>query len=120
MAIHANVQPILLQIGAFLRWDSIPLDTNLSDAKAKLKLALTSLCKCRKNATKLRKSFIDDKIEAAAIAEDTTTETMLKKMRHREAHSSNQPGVEAASPKWNLKSMVKRSLTLERMTSNAR
>ena len=52
------MQPILLQIRAFQHWDSIPLDTNLSDAKAKLKLALTALRKCRKDATELRKSFI--------------------------------------------------------------
>ena len=44
------MQPIVLQIGAFLRWDSIPLDTKLFDAKAKLKIALTALRKCRKNA----------------------------------------------------------------------
>ena len=47
LATRAKAQPILLQIGAFLQWDSIPLlDTILIDAKAKLKIALTALRKC--------------------------------------------------------------------------
>ena len=88
LATKANITPILQQIGAFLRWEIMPLDSNLTDAKVALKAALKSLRQCREKAKELRKSFLDDQIEAAALAEDTTTKKMLKKMRHREAQSA--------------------------------
>ena len=66
----------------------MPLDTNVMDAKGELKSALQSLCQCRQKAKELRKSFLDNKIEAAALAEDATTEKMLKKMRHCKARSA--------------------------------
>ena len=53
-----------------------------------LKAALKSLCQCRGKAKESRKSFLDDQIEAAALAEDTATKKMLKKMRHRKAQSA--------------------------------
>ena len=88
LATKASVTPILQQIGDFLKWETIPLDSNLTEANVALKAALKSLRQCREKAKELRQSFLDDKIEAAALAEDTTTEKMLKKMRHREAQSA--------------------------------
>jgi DNA gyrase/topoisomerase IV subunit A len=60
----------------------------MEDAKRGLKQAQKDLNKCRKEATELRKEFQDKKIEAAAIAEDTTSEKLLKKLRHCEAQSA--------------------------------
>ena len=73
-------------IGTALRWDIIPLDSNLVQAKAGLKLAMTGLSECRKKATELRVDFLEARIEEAALTEDTTAEKMLKKIiKHREA-----------------------------------
>ena len=93
-------------------------------------MALTSLRMCRKNATELQKSFINDKIEAVTLIEDMTTEKMLKKIRRLERLSqlastssqtlSNPPGTEAKSPKWNSRWIATRSPTLRSKTSNVR
>jgi hypothetical protein len=83
-----DVSPVLQQIGTFLKWDVIPFDTSLTDAQACLTAAHKDIRACRKNATELRQSFLDDRIEAAAQAEDTTKEKLLKKLRHREAQSA--------------------------------
>jgi hypothetical protein len=69
----------LFTIATALRWDHIPLDSTLEQAK--------ELHKCRNRAAELRSNFIDERIEAAALAEDTTVEKMLKKMKHSEAQT---------------------------------
>jgi hypothetical protein len=60
----------------------------LLGAKTALKAATKGLTQCRKDAKTLRQAFLDDQIEAAASSEDTTTEKILKKIRHREAQSA--------------------------------
>ena len=84
---NTDVSLTLFTIGTALRWDIIPLDCNIAQAKAGLKLAMTGLSECRKKATKLRADFLEERIEAAALADDTTVEKMLKKLKHREAQS---------------------------------
>jgi hypothetical protein len=64
------------------------MDATMEEAKTALKTACTSLSQCRKEAQVNRQTFLDEKIEAAAQAEDTTTEKLLKKLRHREAQST--------------------------------
>jgi hypothetical protein len=82
-----DVTLILFTIGKALKWDATPLGSTLIHAKMELKGAITDLAKCRKQATELHSAFLDDRIEAAAIAEDTTKEKMLKKIKHREAQT---------------------------------
>jgi hypothetical protein len=83
-----DVSAVLQQIGTCLKWDDIPFDTSLPDAKAHLTVAYKNIRACRKNANDLRQSFRDDRIEAAAQADDTTKEKLLKTLRHREAQSA--------------------------------
>jgi hypothetical protein len=45
------------------------------------------LNECRKEATTLRKAFIDDQIEAAALSEDSSKEKILKQIKRKEAQS---------------------------------
>jgi hypothetical protein len=85
---NTNVTATLHQIGKFLKWDDIPADTQMEEAKAAQKEAFKGLSKCRKEAKELRKEFLDDRIEEAAKAEDTTSEKLLKKLRHREAQTA--------------------------------
>jgi hypothetical protein len=80
-----DVSETLNKIGKDLKWDQLPQTNSMEDAKRELQQAQKDLNKCRKEATDLRKAFLDEKIEAAAIAEDTTSEKLLKKLRHREA-----------------------------------
>jgi hypothetical protein len=82
---NCNVSTILHIIGTSLQWTSIPDTTDMMEAKAGLKKATSDLARCRKEAKELRQTFLDDQIEAAATAEDSTKEKMLKKIRHREA-----------------------------------
>jgi hypothetical protein len=63
------------------------MEAGIGEAKAKLKLAYQKLNQCRKEATTLRKAFIDEQIAAAALSEDTTKEKILKQIKHREAQS---------------------------------
>jgi hypothetical protein len=60
----------------------------MEESKLALKAACKSLNQCRKEAKENCQTFLDDKIEAAAKADDTTTEKMLKKLRHHEAQSA--------------------------------
>jgi hypothetical protein len=82
-----DVTLTLFTIGTALKWDDTPLDSTFGYAKTELKGATTALAKCRKQAAELRSAFLDDRIEAAAIAEDTTKEKMLKQIKHREAQT---------------------------------
>jgi hypothetical protein len=84
---NQDVSLTLFTIGKALRWDIIPLDSTLDQARAGLKAATTGLSQCRKRATELRIEFLDARIEAAAIAEDSTVEKMLKQIKHREAQT---------------------------------
>jgi hypothetical protein len=84
----SGLSTTLQEISTAQKWDFIPKTNDLDEAKTALKTALQGLTTCRKTATELRKSFLDDRIAAAAIAEDTMTEKILKKLRHREAHSA--------------------------------
>jgi hypothetical protein len=83
-----EVSTALTTIGVQLKWDTIPNNTNLADAKVAVKLAQKKLNECRKEAKALRQTFLDTQIEAAALKEDTTTEKVLKRMKHREAQSA--------------------------------
>jgi hypothetical protein len=85
---NRNVSTILHIIGTALKWDNIPDTTNMDVAKMGLKDAAKGLQQCRKDAKELRQTFLDNKIDAAADAADTTTEKMLKKIRHRKAQSA--------------------------------
>jgi hypothetical protein len=67
-----DVSTTLQEISKAQKWDFIPTTTDLDEAKTALKTAFKGLTTCRKTATELRKSFLDDRIAAAAIAEDTT------------------------------------------------
>jgi hypothetical protein len=83
-----DVSETLNKIGKDLKSDQLPQTNSMDDVKRELMQAQKDLNKCRKEATALRKEFLDEKIEAAAIAEDTTSEKLLKKLRHREAQSA--------------------------------
>jgi hypothetical protein len=80
-----NVSLELFTIATALRWDHTPLDSTLEQANVGLKAAIKGLHKCRTRAAELRSNFIDERIKAAALAEDTTVEKMLKKLKHGEA-----------------------------------
>jgi DNA-binding ferritin-like protein len=60
----------------------------MDTAKTGLKDANKALQQCRKEAKEVRQTFLDDQIDAAAEAEDTTTKKMLKQIRHRDAQSA--------------------------------
>jgi hypothetical protein len=84
---NTDVSTILNSIGVALKWDNIPKEEELGKSKSELKLAYKKLNECRKEATTLRKAFIDDQIEAAALAEDSTKEKILKQIKHKEAQA---------------------------------
>jgi hypothetical protein len=65
----------------------MPLGSTLEQAKVGLKAAIKDLHKCRTRAAELRSNFIDERVEAAALAEDTTVDKMLKKLKHGEAQT---------------------------------
>jgi hypothetical protein len=86
---NCNVSTILHIIGtALYQWTLIPDTTDMREAKLGLKKAITDLALCRKEAKELQQTFLDDQIEAAATAQDSTKEKRLKKIRHREAQSA--------------------------------
>jgi hypothetical protein len=80
-----NVQEQLCSIGAELKWDKIPTQIGITQAKLEQKQAYKKLSECRSTAMALRKACLDERTQAVALAEDTSTEVMLKKIRHREA-----------------------------------
>jgi hypothetical protein len=83
-----NVHATLSKLGEALQWDYIPQNGTMEESKLALKAACKSLNQCRKEAKENRQTFLDDKIEAAAKADDTTTEKLLKKLWHCEAQSA--------------------------------
>jgi hypothetical protein len=83
-----DVHATLSKLGQEQKWDYIPLTNTMEESKLALKAACKSLNKCRKEAKENRQTFLDEKIEAAAKADDTITEKMLKKLRHYEAQSA--------------------------------
>jgi hypothetical protein len=84
---NTNVETILHILGTALHWEIIPDTSDMPTAVRALKTTTTSLKWCRKEAKELRQTFLDEQIEAAAEAKDTTAEKMLKKIRHNEAQS---------------------------------
>jgi hypothetical protein len=88
MQTNTDVSESQRKLGADLKWESHPEVQNTTQAKEGVKTAQKELNKCRKEATELRQSFLDDRIEAAVEADDTTSEKILKNLRHREAQSA--------------------------------
>jgi hypothetical protein len=85
---NKDVSKTLSKIGSDLKWDVLPPTPTMEVVREQVLQAQQKLNMCRKEASTLCQSFLDERIEAAAKAEDTATGKLLKKLRHREAQSA--------------------------------